>query len=150
MGPSRFLGPVVGVLILLGAACGDGGGDAAEEAGQSVAVTVSDAGRFTPAELSFPVGTTVKFVFRNDGKELHEAVFGDQHFQDDHEKEMKEETSADNPHMDEHKTEDFVEIEPGKSAEFTYTFDDKGTFFIACHVQPGHYDRGEKITVTVT
>lgn len=144
------LAAAVAAVVLVGGACGDDGGTE-PAAGPTVEVTVSDDHRFQPAALSFPVGTTVKFVFRNTGRQPHEAVFGDQMFQDDHEKEMTEQAAAgDEPHGGEHRSEDYVGMEPGHSEEFEYTFDEKGTTLIACHRQPDHYEKGEKITVTVT
>lgn len=159
---TRWMRPMaaVAVLCLFVGACGDDDdGDAApEETSETTAAdagieefTVSDDNKFQPAAMAVPVGTTVKFVFKNTGKQPHEAVFGDQQFQDDHEKEMTEQAEhGDEPHGAEHKSEDFVGIEPGQTEEFEYTFDEKGTFFIACHVQPDHYEKGEKVTVTVT
>jgi uncharacterized cupredoxin-like copper-binding protein len=37
---------------------------------------MSDAMRFTPDTLTVRRGETVKFVFRNDGRQLHEFVLG--------------------------------------------------------------------------
>ncbi len=136
---------VVAVLVVLALGTAGCGGSDSEEASRTVEVTMADGAPFQPSELSFEQGTTVRFVFHNRGKETHEAVFGDEHAQDEH-----EHTMVDQPHMEMQKTEDFAEIHAGHTDELTYTFDNKGTIIIGCHGQPGHYAKGEKLTVTVT
>jgi uncharacterized cupredoxin-like copper-binding protein len=36
----------------------------------------------------------------------------------------------------------------GESGELTHTFDEAGTIEIGCH-QPGHYDAGMRVNITV-
>ncbi len=43
---------------------------------------------------------------------------------------------------------DGITVDPDESGELTYTFDQLGTIEIGCH-QPGHYDAGMRVTVTV-
>ncbi|MBC7939884.1 MAG: cupredoxin domain-containing protein, partial [Chitinophagaceae bacterium] len=50
-------------------------GDAAR-AKRSIAVGMADNMRFTPARIEVRQGETVKFVVRNDGKQMHEFVIG--------------------------------------------------------------------------
>lgn len=139
----RLRAGLLASLLVLGlalAGCGGGGDTTA----RSVDVDMTDAG-FQPAQLSFEKGEKVEFTFRNRGTQMHEAVFGDSAFQEHHEEEMEHE-----PDMPMSKSKDFVEVRPGESRTFSYTFDQAGEFFIGCHVQPGHWARGEKITVTVS
>jgi uncharacterized cupredoxin-like copper-binding protein len=48
-----------------------------------------------------------------------------------------------------HDAETAISLEPGESGEITYTFEDSGTIEIGCH-EPGHYDAGMIVDVTVT
>lgn len=43
---------------------------------------------------------------------------------------------------------DAITVEPGDTGELTHTFDESGEFEIGCH-EPGHYEAGMKIDVTV-
>jgi uncharacterized cupredoxin-like copper-binding protein len=97
---------------------------------------------YEPASLSVDAGTTVRFVFRNPDKVVHEAIIGDAQFQEEHEKRAKE-TEA------HHGGAEAVDVAPGKSSELTHTFDEPGTFLIGCH-EPGHYAGGMKAEVRVT
>jgi uncharacterized cupredoxin-like copper-binding protein len=145
-----FLGP----LAVVAAACG-GGGDS-----ETAAVGDGDADRtveiemvdiaFEPAELEVEAGETVRFVFENTGKAAHDAFVGDIAAQGDHEREMRE-AEEDDGHgggHDENDAEDAITVEPGETGELTYTFDESGSLEIGCH-QPGHYEAGMKIDVTV-
>jgi uncharacterized cupredoxin-like copper-binding protein len=44
---------------------------------------------------------------------------------------------------------DALTVQPGKTRELEHTFDEAGEVLIGCH-QPGHYDAGMKVTVTVS
>jgi uncharacterized cupredoxin-like copper-binding protein len=63
-----------------------------------------------------------------------------------HEAEMKD-SRAMGGHGEE--DEDAFTLEPGGSDELTPTFDQSGTVEIGCH-QPGHYEAGMRLFVTVT
>jgi len=132
---------LLAVLTLIAGACG---GRSEPKADRTVDVTIADNSPFQPSQLQVPVGTTVEFVFHNDTRRTHEAVVGDQAFQDEHEQEMEHQ-----PHMPMRKSKDFVEIDAGKTDSLVYKFDKPGTFIIGCHEQPDHFERGEKMTVTV-
>ena len=45
--------------------------------------------------------------------------------------------------------ENGITIEPGKTGDLTHAFDQPGAFEIGCH-EPGHYDSGMKVAVTVS
>ncbi|MGH9137783.1 MAG: cupredoxin domain-containing protein [Acidimicrobiales bacterium] len=103
---------------------------------------------FEPDSLDVEQGETVRFVFTNTGDSPHDAFIGDADAQADHEAEMRE--------MDEggmqgggHGDDDAMAVQPGDTGELTYTFDQAGSFEIGCH-QPGHYDAGMMIDVTVS
>lgn len=49
----------------------------------------------------------------------------------------------------EHMNANAIRIEPGETAELTWTFTDPGTVLMGCH-EPGHYDAGMRGTITVT
>ena len=134
------------------AACGGGGNSGHEgmnmndtatsaqgAADRTVDVNMVDIG-FEPKELTVKKGETVKFVFHNMGKIAHEALFGDQGMQDEHEKDMSSGTTMHDASM--------KEVQPGQAQTVNYTFDTAGTTIIGCHEQ-GHYAAGMKITVTV-
>lgn len=137
-------------LALLAAACG--GDDSATGAGgdaeRTVEITMVDTA-FEPSSVEVAAGESVRFVFTNDGEVAHDAFVGDTAAQADHEQQMRD--AEDDSGMDhEGGTDDgAVTVEPGDTAELTYTFDDAGTVEIGCH-QPGHYDAGMKIDVEVT
>jgi uncharacterized cupredoxin-like copper-binding protein len=99
--------------------------------------------KFEPGQLDVKAGQTIKFVFHNRGKLVHEAVIGDAAAQDAHEKEMA--GMADMP-MHEPGT---VTVQPGTTGDVTYTFAKVGQSLIGCH-QPGHYAAGMKVVVNVT
>jgi uncharacterized cupredoxin-like copper-binding protein len=140
-----------GALVLV--ACGedDAGSDAGAAAGdatRTVEVDMVDIA-FEPETLDVERGETIRFVFTNDGAVAHDAFVGDADAQAEHESEMLEDDDAHGGHGDdEDEGEDAVTVEPGETAELTYTFEDAGTFEIGCH-QEGHYEAGMKITVEV-
>lgn len=109
---------------------------------------------FEPSEIEVAQGETIHFVFVNEGVIKHEAVIGDAHVQEEHAEEMESSGHGDEPmesgaasgmHMDEGGE---VELEAGETGTLDYTFDTPGTVYIGCH-EPGHYDAGMVVTVTV-
>ena len=155
MTKTRTLLLFLGALTLVAASCG-GDGDS-----ESAAVGDGDADRtvqiemvdiaFEPAELEVEAGETVRFVFENTGEAPHDAFVGDTAAQADHEQEMRE-AEEDDGHgggHEENDAEDAITVEPGETGELTYTFAESGSLEIGCH-QPGHYEAGMKIDVTVS
>ncbi len=100
---------------------------------------------YEPASLTVEQGTTIRFVFRNPDNVLHEAIFGDAAAQKEHEERAKAAEESDAHHT----AEQGVDVEPGETAELTYTFHQPGIVLIGCH-EPGHHDGGMKAAVTVT
>jgi uncharacterized cupredoxin-like copper-binding protein len=90
---------------------------------------------FEPDVISVRAGTTVRFVFPNDGRAVHDATFGD---------EATQEAVADGKEK-----RQGVEVGPNNTKEYVYTFSQPGTLIIGCH-QPGHYRQGMKVRVNVS
>lgn len=115
----------------------------AAKATRTVNVDMTDAMRFTPADISVKQGETVRFVVKNSGQLKHELVLGT-------EKELKEhyEAMKKNPEM-EHADPNMVTLAAGKTGEIVWQFTKAGKVDFAC-LQPGHYDAGMKGAVKVT
>ena len=136
-------------LLVAAAACGGGhaghgsdAGDAGDAATRTVRIEMRDVA-YSPESISVKRGETVRFVFTNRGKVIHDAFVGDEAAQADHEQEMR---AGGDEHG--HDGGGSVTVAPGKTAELEQTFTKVGTTLIGCH-EPGHYDAGMKITVTV-
>jgi uncharacterized cupredoxin-like copper-binding protein len=134
---------------------------------------------FEPDSVDAGVGETVRFVFTNEGDLPHDAFIGDEAAQEAHEEEMHEaeedmdgdmddEADAEDEHEaeedmdgdmdDEADAEDGMDmqgdgegitVQPGDSGELTHTFDEPGETLIGCH-EPGHYDAGMIVTISVS
>lgn len=102
---------------------------------------------FSPTALNVQSGETVRFVFKNEGKLAHDAFVGNEDKQAEHETAMRSGDSSE--HGGGHSSSSGITVKPGKSGELTHTFDDPGTVLIGCH-EPGHYDAGMVVKVTVT
>ena len=117
---------------------------------------------FDPTSIQVRRGDTVKFEFKNTGAVAHEAFIGDEATQDSHAMEMSSSASASgtdssmkgmgSDSMSDHgggaPSSEMLTVDPGKTGTLSYTFADAGTFIIGCH-QPGHYEAGMKVMVTV-
>lgn len=141
-------------LALLTSACGGGGDNASSDTDgvRRVDVAMVDID-YTPKTLEVAKGEEVRFVFRNKGKVRHEAYFGSPAEQADHAETMAEGGAISGGHNahggSSSGSSDKITVEPGKSGDITYRFDEAGAFEIGCH-EPGHYAGGMKITVNVT
>lgn len=102
---------------------------------RAIKVDMTDAMRFTPADLTVKRGETVKFVIRNDGKQLHEMVLGTTQALKEHAELMKK-----FPEM-EHADPNMAHVKPGATGEIVWQFTKAGEFQFAC-LQPGHYEAG--------
>ena len=114
----------------------------AKAAKRTVEVAMSDAMRFTPDSLTVKRGETVRLVFRNDGKQLHEFVLGTQKELDEHAALMLKfpDMEHDEPYM--------AHVPAGKTAEIVWTFNRAGSFKFGCLI-PGHFQAGMVGQVTV-
>ncbi|MFJ3486221.1 plastocyanin/azurin family copper-binding protein [Pseudomonas sp. NPDC090202] len=130
-------------------------GDPAK-ATRTVELTLGDI-YFEPKSLQVKAGETVHFVLINKGQLLHEFSLGDASMNAAHQQEMlKMQASGmltptgmnhgDMSHMDhgtmmKHDDPNSVLVEPGKTAELTWTFSKADNLEFACNI-PGHYQAG--------
>ncbi len=129
----------VGLLLALTACSG-----AANDAVRTVEVTMTDDLQYDPAELSVSAGETVRFVVRNAGANVHEFLIGTPQEQAVFAEEMAD------GHGGGHAAGAGVSVEPGATAEFTFSFTaDDRDLLVGCH-QPGHYEGGMVAPLTVT
>ena len=107
-----------------------------------IRIDMTDAMRFTPAEIDVKRGETVRFVAANKGRVLHEMVLGRMQDLREHAEMMKKHPGMghDEPYM--------VHVAPGKVGEIGWRFDQAGTFHFGCLV-PGHFEAGMIGKVTV-
>lgn len=142
---------VAGSLL---AACGADGYDATtttaivDDGSPTIEVIMTDMA-FTPTVVQMNAGETVTFRFRNDGAAIHEAVIGDEAFQEEHATEMAAmESAGDSMHHDVTGEAAPLIVLPGETGEMSYTATVAGDFLIGCH-QPGHWAAGMKATISV-
>jgi uncharacterized cupredoxin-like copper-binding protein len=141
------------VAALFLAACGterstDTAAAAVDDGTTVIDVTMTDMA-FTPTVVDVKAGATVRFRFRNDGQAIHEAVIGDDAFQQEHADEMAAMgPSGDTMHHGSSDEPTPLVVQPGKTGELTYTATAAGSLLIGCH-QPGHWEAGMKATIDV-
>ena len=88
-------------------------------------------------------GETVKFVVRNDGRQMHEFVIGTKKENDAHAELMLK-----HPGM-EHDEPYMAHVAPGKTGEIVWAFNRRGDFDFACLIA-GHYQAGMVGKIKVT
>jgi len=115
----------------------------AKAARRTIEMKMTDEMRFTPDRIEVTEGDTVKFVFRNQGKVLHEWVLGTKRELEAHAALMLKFPGMehDEPYM--------AHVSPGKTGEIVWTFNRPGDFDFACLI-PGHYQAGMVGTLVVT
>lgn len=137
----------------------------AANATRTVEVTLQDIA-FEPKSLDVKAGETVRFVLVNKGRLLHEFNLGDAAMHAAHQKEMLQMqasgmlTATGMGKMDhsamghgdmggmKHDDPNSVLVEPGKTAELTWTFTKATGLEFACNL-PGHYQAGMVGKLTV-
>lgn len=102
---------------------------------RTIRVDMSDAFRFTPADLVIQRGETVKFIVTNSGRQLHEMVLGTPDELKDHAELMKK-----FPDM-EHADANMAHVKPGRKGEIVWQFNQPGAYQFACLVA-GHFEAG--------
>ncbi|SDS97000.1 Uncharacterized copper-binding protein, cupredoxin-like subfamily [Pseudomonas asplenii] len=134
----------------------------ASKATRTIEVTMTDIA-FDAKALEVKAGETVRFVLVNKGQLLHEFNLGEASTHAEHQQEMLKmqqsgmltPTGMQMPAMDhsnmagggmdhgmmKHDDPNSVLVEPGKTAELTWTFGKAGTLEFACNI-PGHYQAG--------
>ncbi|WP_281686385.1 cupredoxin family protein [Pseudomonas citronellolis] len=128
---------------------------AAARATRSVEVTLGEM-YFEPKSLQVKAGETVRFVIHNKGSLLHEFNLGNAALHAEHQKEMQQMQAMgmltptgmshgmagmDHSKMMKHDDPNSVLVEPGKTAELTWTFTRATELEFACNI-PGHYQAG--------
>jgi uncharacterized cupredoxin-like copper-binding protein len=110
---------------------------------RTVRFTMSDRMRFDPSRITVRQGETVRFVVRNNGKLMHEMVFGTPQELKEHADLMKKFPGMehDEPYM--------AHVAPGRTEEIVWQFTKAGEFDFACLIA-GHYDAGMMGKVKVT
>jgi uncharacterized cupredoxin-like copper-binding protein len=149
----RFLRSVAvaGAVVLTAVACGgddDETSSGAEDIPDRVVeVEMTDQLKFKPETLTVAGGETIKFVFKNTGKLVHDALIGDAHIQQEHDLGI----GAGAGHDDHHGGEPppYVEVAAGGTEELVHKFTTPGEILIGCH-QVGHWAAGMKIAVSVS
>lgn len=132
-------------IFLVAAACGGDDGEkgaAGGEADRTVEIEMVDIA-FKPNQLSVKAGETIRFVFPNRGEIEHEAVIGDEEAQAAHKEGVHGGGYGGS------KQAPRVEVFPGETGELTHTFEKPGQLLIGCH-EPGHYDAGMRVDITVS
>ena len=133
----------------------------AAKASRSVEVLMGDMS-FDPKAIEIKAGETVRFVLVNKGQLLHEFNLGDAAMHARHQQEMLQMQQSgmltptgmkamDHGAMDhamKHDDPNSVLVEPGKTAELTWTFSKPTTLEFACNI-PGHYQAGMVGKLTV-
>jgi uncharacterized cupredoxin-like copper-binding protein len=102
---------------------------------RTVKIDMTDAFRFTPADVTVKRGETVKFVVSNSGKQLHEMVLGTAQELQQHAELMKK-----FPTM-EHADANMAHVKPGAKGEIVWQFNKAGEYQFACLI-PGHFEAG--------
>ena len=115
----------------------------AGQAKRSIDVGMSDNMRFTPDRIAVKLGETLRFVVRNNGKQMHEFVIGTQAENAKHAELMLK-----FPNM-EHDEPYMAHVPPGKTGQIVWTFNRAGQFEFACLIA-GHYPAGMVGTVYVS
>jgi len=142
----------------------------AAKATRSVEMVMGDMS-FTPQAIDIKAGETVRFVLVNKGQLLHEFNLGDAAMHARHQQEMLQMQQGgmlmptamkamghgdmagmDHGKMDhgmKHDDPNSVLVEPGKTAELTWTFSKATNLEFACNI-PGHYQAGMVGKLTVS
>jgi uncharacterized cupredoxin-like copper-binding protein len=110
---------------------------------RTIQVGMSDAMRFAPDAITVRRGEAVKFVFRNEGDQLHEFVLGTRKELEVHAAPMLKfpNMAHDDPSM--------AHVPAGKAAEIIWTFNRPGDFDVACLIA-GHCLAGMVGKITVS
>lgn len=114
-----------------------------KKASRTIEIDMSDAMRFTPADISVRRGETVRFMVANSGKQMHEMVIGTAAGLKEHAEMMRK-----HPGM-EHDEPFMAHVEPGRKAELVWQFTRAGAFQYGCLI-PGHWEAGMHGKITVT
>jgi uncharacterized cupredoxin-like copper-binding protein len=113
------------------------------QATRTIAVSMTDAMRFEPAEIRARTGETVRIVVANTGKLRHEFVLGTMDELREHAEMMRKMPGMEHhdPHM--------ATVDAGGKATIVWRFTKPGTFHYGC-LEPGHLEAGMVGTIVVS
>jgi uncharacterized cupredoxin-like copper-binding protein len=102
---------------------------------RTITIRMTDAMRFHPDRIRVRLNETIRFVIRNEGRQMHEMVIGTKAVLDEHAELMRRfpDMEHDAPYM--------AHVAPGKTGEIVWRFNRAGDFAYACLI-PGHYEAG--------
>lgn len=109
---------------------------------RTIDLDMSDMMKFGPANVVVRQGETIRFVVKNNGRMMHEAVIGTLAELKQHGEMMKK-----HPGM-EHDAPYMAHVRPGKKEEIVWHFTQPGEFRYACLI-PGHMEAGMIGTIKV-
>ena len=109
---------------------------------RTISLKMGDNMRFTPDAITIQQGETIRFVVKNEGKQMHEVVIGTKKELDEHAALMVK-----FPNM-EHDEPYMAHVASGKSQNLVWTFNRAGEFDFACLIA-GHYQAGMVGKITV-
>jgi uncharacterized cupredoxin-like copper-binding protein len=112
------------------------------KASRTIALSMDDRMRYSPAEIKVAQGETVTLAIRNKGKLLHELVLGTADGLARHAELMRK-----FPGM-EHDEPFMVHVKPGTTKKLTWKFTQPGTFLFGCLVA-GHFEAGMQGRIVV-
>ncbi len=133
---------VTPILLLGGTALATAALDRTPAVSRTIDVAMTD-DAYGPSTMAVATGQTVRFVFRNEGTVVHEALIGDATLQAEHDAGMGTGAAHAPGGLP------MVAVAPGASGELVYTFTRPGTVLIGCH-EPGHYALGMRAVITVS
>jgi uncharacterized cupredoxin-like copper-binding protein len=112
------------------------------KATRSIVIDMADTMRFAPDAIEVEPGTTVKFVVKNGGAQVHEMVIGTEAALREHAQMMKSHPDMvhDAPYM--------THVQPGAAGMIAWTFVEPGTYAFGC-LLPGHWEAGMKGSIVV-
>ena len=102
---------------------------------RSIAISMDDSMRYSPAEIQVKRGEAVRIVATNRGKLMHEIVIGTRADLEAHAKHMRE-----HPGMHHHEGS-MLEVPAGETREMRWRPTSAGELFYGCLV-PGHFEAG--------
>lgn len=102
---------------------------------RTIAITMDDTMRFSPATITTKRGETLRLTVNNSGKVAHELVIGPKDELMAHAELMRK-----FPGM-EHDEPNMIRLDPGASGDIVWKFDENGTVDFACLI-PGHMEAG--------
>ncbi|HWD72252.1 MAG TPA: heavy metal translocating P-type ATPase, partial [Actinomycetota bacterium] len=133
---------VIPILLLGGTALVTAALDHPPAVSRTIDVAMTD-DAYGPSTMAVATGQTVRFLFRNEGTVVHEALIGDATVQAEHDAGMSTGPAHAPGGLP------MVSVAPGATGELVYTFTRPGTVLIGCH-EPGHYALGMRAVITVS